>query len=54
LPLKWTERKGDIDAFCMMRSAPRATPPIGRVVTAADVASLAVHLMTSTALAGAR
>ena len=27
--------------------------PIGRVVTAADVAALAVHLMTNTALTGA-
>jgi NAD(P)-dependent dehydrogenase (short-subunit alcohol dehydrogenase family) len=31
----------------------RATLPIGRVVTAADVAALAVHLMTNTALTGA-
>jgi NAD(P)-dependent dehydrogenase (short-subunit alcohol dehydrogenase family) len=31
----------------------RAKLPIGRVVTAADVAALAVHLMTNTALTGA-
>ena len=31
----------------------RATLPIGRVVTADDVAALAVHLMTNTALTGA-
>ncbi len=31
----------------------RATLPIGRVVTAADVAALAVHLMTNAALTGA-
>jgi NAD(P)-dependent dehydrogenase (short-subunit alcohol dehydrogenase family) len=31
----------------------RATLPIGRVVEAADVAALAVHLMTNTALTGA-
>jgi NAD(P)-dependent dehydrogenase (short-subunit alcohol dehydrogenase family) len=31
----------------------RATLPIGRVVTPADVAALAVHLMTNTALTGA-
>jgi NAD(P)-dependent dehydrogenase (short-subunit alcohol dehydrogenase family) len=30
-----------------------AALPIGRVVTAADVAALAVHLMTNTALTGA-
>ena len=35
------------------RSALRATLPIGRVVTSADVAALAVHLMTNTALTGA-
>ena len=34
------------------RSALRATLPIGRVVTAADVAALAVHVMTNTALTG--
>jgi len=31
----------------------RATLPIGRVVTPADVAALAVHIMTNTALTGA-
>lgn len=31
----------------------RAGLPIGRVVTAADVAALAVHLMANTALTGA-
>jgi len=31
----------------------RATSPIGRVVEPADVAALAVHLMTNTAVTGA-
>jgi NAD(P)-dependent dehydrogenase (short-subunit alcohol dehydrogenase family) len=31
----------------------RTTLPIGRVVTAEDVAALAVHLMVNTALTGA-
>jgi NAD(P)-dependent dehydrogenase (short-subunit alcohol dehydrogenase family) len=31
----------------------RATNPIGRVVSPADVAALAVHIMTNTALTGA-
>jgi NAD(P)-dependent dehydrogenase (short-subunit alcohol dehydrogenase family) len=31
----------------------RATLPIGRVVGPADVAALAVHIMTNTALTGA-
>jgi hypothetical protein len=31
----------------------RATLPIGRVVGLADVAALAVHIMTNTALTGA-
>jgi NAD(P)-dependent dehydrogenase (short-subunit alcohol dehydrogenase family) len=35
------------------RAQLRATLPIGRVVEAPDVASLAVHLMTNTALTGA-
>ena len=35
------------------RDGLRATLPIGRVVGAADVAALAVHLMTNTALTGA-
>jgi NAD(P)-dependent dehydrogenase (short-subunit alcohol dehydrogenase family) len=35
------------------RAELRATLPIGRVVQAADVAALAVHLMVNTALTGA-
>ena len=35
------------------RAQPRATPSIGRVVGPADIAALAVHLLTNTALAGA-
>jgi NAD(P)-dependent dehydrogenase (short-subunit alcohol dehydrogenase family) len=35
------------------RAELRATLPIGRVVEPADVAALAVHLMTNTALTGA-
>ncbi|HEX5120174.1 MAG TPA: SDR family oxidoreductase [Pseudonocardiaceae bacterium] len=35
------------------RAELRSTLPIGRVVTAADVAALAVHLMANTALTGA-
>jgi NAD(P)-dependent dehydrogenase (short-subunit alcohol dehydrogenase family) len=35
------------------RNRLRATLPIGRVVGPADVAALAVHLMTNTALTGA-
>jgi NAD(P)-dependent dehydrogenase (short-subunit alcohol dehydrogenase family) len=35
------------------RNQLRATLPIGRVVGPADVAALAVHLMTNTALTGA-
>ena len=35
------------------RNQLRATLPIGRVVEAADVAALAVHIMTNTALTGA-
>ena len=35
------------------RAQLRATLPIGRVVGPADVAALAVHLMTNTALTGA-
>jgi len=35
------------------RNQLRATLPIGRVVTPADVAALAVHIMTNTALTGA-
>ena len=35
------------------RNQLRATLPIGRVVGPADVAALAIHLMTNTALTGA-
>jgi hypothetical protein len=35
------------------RNELRTTLPIGRVVTPADVAALAVHIMTNTALTGA-
>ena len=35
------------------RNELRTTLPIGRVVTPADVAALAVHIMTDTALTGA-
>lgn len=35
------------------RSELRATLPIGRVVTPTDVAALAVHIMSNTALTGA-
>jgi NAD(P)-dependent dehydrogenase (short-subunit alcohol dehydrogenase family) len=35
------------------RNELRATLPIGRVVTPADVAALAIHIMTNTALTGA-
>jgi NAD(P)-dependent dehydrogenase (short-subunit alcohol dehydrogenase family) len=35
------------------RNQLRSTLPIGRVVTPADVAALAVHIMTNTALTGA-
>jgi NAD(P)-dependent dehydrogenase (short-subunit alcohol dehydrogenase family) len=41
---------GDLDA---RRDELRATLPIGRVVQPADVAALAVHVMTNTALTGA-
>ena len=35
------------------RNQLRTTPPIGRVVGPADVAAIAVHIMTNTALTGA-
>jgi NAD(P)-dependent dehydrogenase (short-subunit alcohol dehydrogenase family) len=35
------------------RAQLRATLPIGRVVSPADIAALAVHLMTNTAITGA-
>ena len=41
------------DQLEKLRSELRATLPIGRVVTAAYVAALAVHIMTNTALTGA-
>jgi NAD(P)-dependent dehydrogenase (short-subunit alcohol dehydrogenase family) len=41
------------DALDARREELRTTLPIGRVVTAADVAALAVHIMTNTALTGA-
>jgi NAD(P)-dependent dehydrogenase (short-subunit alcohol dehydrogenase family) len=41
------------DALDARREELRATLPIGRVVQPADVAALAVHLMTNTALTGA-
>jgi NAD(P)-dependent dehydrogenase (short-subunit alcohol dehydrogenase family) len=41
------------DALDARREELRSTLPIGRVVTAADVAALAVHIMTNTALTGA-
>jgi NAD(P)-dependent dehydrogenase (short-subunit alcohol dehydrogenase family) len=41
------------DQLVKRRSELRAALPIGRVVTAADVAALAVHVMTNTALTGA-
>jgi NAD(P)-dependent dehydrogenase (short-subunit alcohol dehydrogenase family) len=41
------------DALEARREELRSTLPIGRVVEAGDVAALAVHLMTNTALTGA-
>jgi NAD(P)-dependent dehydrogenase (short-subunit alcohol dehydrogenase family) len=41
------------DQLDARREQLRATLPIGRVVGPADVAALAVHLMTNTALTGA-
>jgi NAD(P)-dependent dehydrogenase (short-subunit alcohol dehydrogenase family) len=41
------------DGLEARRDELRATLPIGRVVQPADVAALAVHLMTNTALTGA-
>ncbi|HEV7651494.1 MAG TPA: SDR family oxidoreductase [Actinophytocola sp.] len=41
------------DQLGARRAELRATLPIGRVVGPADVAALAVHLMTNTALTGA-
>ena len=44
---------GSFDGLEARRDELRATLPIGRVVGPADVAALAVHLMTNTALTGA-
>ena len=41
------------DALDQRRNQLRATLPIGRVVGPQDVAALAVHVMTNTALTGA-
>jgi NAD(P)-dependent dehydrogenase (short-subunit alcohol dehydrogenase family) len=41
------------DDLDQRRDQLRATLPIGRVVGAVDVAALAVHIMTNTALTGA-
>ena len=41
------------DQLDARRDELRATLPIGRVVGPADVAALAIHLMTNTALTGA-
>lgn len=41
------------DALDTRREELRATLPIGRVVVPEDVAALAVHIMTNTALTGA-
>ncbi len=49
-PLSASLLGGDLEA---RREQLRATLPIGRVVGPADVAALAVHIMTNTALTGA-
>jgi NAD(P)-dependent dehydrogenase (short-subunit alcohol dehydrogenase family) len=49
-PLSASLLGDDLDA---RRAQLRATLPIGRVVEPADIAALAVHLMTNTALTGA-
>jgi NAD(P)-dependent dehydrogenase (short-subunit alcohol dehydrogenase family) len=41
------------DRIGELREQPRTTLPIGRVVGPADIAALAVHLMTNTAVTGA-
>jgi NAD(P)-dependent dehydrogenase (short-subunit alcohol dehydrogenase family) len=48
-----TSSFADEDAAEARREELRATLPIGRVVGPADVAALAVHLMTNTAITGA-
>jgi len=49
-PLSASILGGEID---QRREQLRATLPIGRVVGPADIAALAVHLMTNTAITGA-
>jgi NAD(P)-dependent dehydrogenase (short-subunit alcohol dehydrogenase family) len=49
-PLSASLLGGDLEK---RRDQLRATLPIGRVVAAADVAALAVHIMSNTALTGA-
>ena len=49
-PLSAVAARRQLDA---RREQLRTTLPIGRVVGAADVAALAVHLMANTALTGA-
>ena len=41
------------DGIGKRREQPRTTLPIGRVLSRADIATLALHLMTNTAIAGA-
>ena len=41
------------DKIDKRREQPRTTLPIGRLVGPADIAALAVHLMTNTAVTGA-
>ncbi|MGH3191394.1 MAG: SDR family oxidoreductase [Streptosporangiaceae bacterium] len=48
-PLSVSLLGGDLDA---RRAQLRATLPIGRVVGPADIAALAVHIMTNTAMTG--
>ena len=55
-PASWTPRCRPSllgDQLEARRDELRATLPIGRVVGPADVAALAVHIMSNTALAGA-
>jgi NAD(P)-dependent dehydrogenase (short-subunit alcohol dehydrogenase family) len=49
-PLSATLLGADLDK---RRAELQSTLPIGRVVEAADIAALAVHLMTNTAITGA-
>jgi NAD(P)-dependent dehydrogenase (short-subunit alcohol dehydrogenase family) len=41
------------DEIDKRREQPRTTLPIGRVLSPADIAALALHLMTNTAITGA-